>query len=480
MPLINVIRGEQIPNALLNVRTPVVRVPLWASVSWWLLRGLGRLVVAYLRAWPVTLPVTVLVVLYVVFGWVGPVVLVVAVAAVSAAWWFGHRDSARRFVWWPVLSRLRRWQYARVWAAAMVTAGLSVSFDERTVVPILRRVRSRGAVDVLTVRMVSGQIPEDFGRVGDRLAHTFGVRQVKVNPGRRVELVVLTLMRGEPLAQVVAPLPVSPVPDLAALPVGRHEDGSVYRLRLAGTHLLVAGATGAGKASVIWSIIRALTGGISAGLVQLWGIDPKGGMELGLAGGLFARLACDDFEAMAALLEEAAGETRARAARLRGRVRQFTPSPGDPVLVVVVDELATLTAYADRKVKDRVRNALGLVLSQGRAVGVHVLAALQDPRKDVLPFRDLFPTRVALRLVEESHVDMVLGDGARDRGAMADRIPISLPGVGYVVLDGDPTPARVRFSYLTDDDVRGLAATYGRPALRVIDGEAGSAEGRAA
>src|SRR5690606_33682821 len=104
------------------------------------------------------------------------------------------------------------------------------------------------------------------------------------------------------------------------------------------------------------------------------------------------------------------------------------------VLVVVVDELATLTAYADRKVKDRVKNALGLVLSQGRAVGVHVIAALQDPRKEVLPFRDLFPARVALRLVEDSHVDMVLGEGARDRGALADRIPVELPGVGYVVL----------------------------------------------
>jgi S-DNA-T family DNA segregation ATPase FtsK/SpoIIIE len=43
------------------------------------------------------------------------------------------------------------------------------------------------------------------------------------------------------------------------------------------------------------------------------------------------------------------------------------------------------------------------------------------------------------------------------------------PGVGYVVLDGDPTPMRVRFSYLSDDDIAGLAREYGR--LRVIEGE---------
>ena len=55
----------------------------------------------------------------------------------------------------------------------------------------------------------------------------------------------------------------------------------------------------------------------------------------------------------------------------------------------------------------------------------------------------------------------------RERGALCDRIPQALPGVGYVVLDGDPTPARVRFSYLNDEHIRDMAGTYGR--LRVID-----------
>jgi len=100
----------------------------------------------------------------------------------------------------------------------------------------------------------------------------------------------------------------------------------------------------------------------------------------------------------------------------------------------------------DRKLKDRIKAALGLLLTQGRAVGVHVVAALQDPRKDVLPFRDLFPTRIGLRLAEEGHVDLALGEGARDRGALCDRILETSPGVGYVVLDHDPTPMRVRLS----------------------------------
>ena len=80
-----------------------------------------------------------------------------------------------------------------------------------------------------------------------------------------------------------------------------------------------------------------------------------------------------------------------------------------------------------------------------------MVGALQDPRKDVISLRNLFPTRIALRLDESDQVDMVLGDGARDRGALADEIS-PLPGigagVGYVRLEGSPQvgpgPGRVR------------------------------------
>jgi S-DNA-T family DNA segregation ATPase FtsK/SpoIIIE len=46
---------------------------------------------------------------------------------------------------------------------------------------------------------------------------------------------------------------------------------------------------------------------------------------------------------------------------------------------------------------------------------------------------------------------------------------MSAPGTGYVVLDGNPTPIRVRFSYLTDPDIRTLARTH-NPA-NTIDGQ---------
>jgi S-DNA-T family DNA segregation ATPase FtsK/SpoIIIE len=48
-----------------------------------------------------------------------------------------------------------------------------------------------------------------------------------------------------------------------------------------------------------------------------------------------------------------------------------------------------------------------------------VVAALQDPRKDVLTIRNLFPTGSPCGSMNPEQVDMVLGDGARDRGATA-------------------------------------------------------------
>lgn len=135
-------------------------------------------------------------------------------------------------------------------------------------------------------------------------------------------------------------------------------------------------------------------------------------------------------------------------------------------MVLLIDELAALTGYVgDRETKRRIANALGLLLSQGRAVGVVVVAAVQDPRKDTVPARDLFPCRIALRLTEAEQVALVLGHGARDRGARCDAIPESLPGVGYVAVDGVAEPVRARFARITDDHIADLV----NPAANVID-----------
>jgi S-DNA-T family DNA segregation ATPase FtsK/SpoIIIE len=89
-----------------------------------------------------------------------------------------------------------------------------------------------------------------------------------------------------------------------------------------------------------------------------------------------------------------------------------------------------------------------------------VVAAAQDPGKDVIPFRDLFPTRIALRLLEEEQVTMILGRSARNRGALCDLIPDTLPGVGYVQVEGVREPVRVRAAHVTDADIAQLCADY--------------------
>jgi S-DNA-T family DNA segregation ATPase FtsK/SpoIIIE len=388
-------------------------------------------------------------------------------------WRTGWHPSFDRAICWRVRGSLRAWVvYGWRWRSAMTMADLADVFDGADYVPRLRRVRSNRHIDRLTVRLLRGQHPDDYGKRADVLAHTFGklACQVRIaGPGR----IYLDFTRRDALAAIIPALPVPEAPHLEALPIGRREDGEPWTVRLRGSHILIAGTTGAGKGSVLWSIVRALGPHLRDGLVRLWVLDPKGGMELAAGQPLFHRFACETADGLAELLEAAVAEMRARAARLRGVTRLHTPSVDEPLIVVVVDELAALTAYAERAETKRMSAALSLLLSQGRAVGVVVVAALQDPRKEVLPFRDLFPTRIALALVEAAQTDMVLGPGARDRGADCSRIPLTQPGTGWVWCDGEPEPARVRAGWVTDHDIAAMGREYGRgvsgPAAEVID-----------
>jgi S-DNA-T family DNA segregation ATPase FtsK/SpoIIIE len=189
-------------------------------------------------------------------------------------------------------------------------------------------------------------------------------------------------------------------------------------------------------------------------------------MELAMGRRLFDRFCYGDSStdqasyetSFAVLLEDAVTVMRQRQDRLRGVSRLHEPSVAEPLIVLVVDELAALTAWTiDREAKRRIGAALGLLLSQGRAAGVVVVGAVQDPRKEVLTVRDLFPTRIALRLSEADQVNLVLGPGARNRGALCDQIPDALPGIGYVAVDGVAEPVRVRFSHITDHHIAGLS-----------------------
>jgi S-DNA-T family DNA segregation ATPase FtsK/SpoIIIE len=329
----------------------------------------------------------------------------------------------------------------------------------------LRRVEWTPAIERLLVDLPEGLAPSDVTKVVEAFAHatkSLGCRVGHAGPGR----VWIELLRNDPLARTIPALSIPRNVDLRAVPVGRAEDGSTWTLPIVGTHVLVAGSTGSGKGSVMWSIMRGLAPAIAEGTVEVWGFDPKGGMELAMGAGLCARLFTDDPESMAQALEECAALMQARTKTLAGITRLHTPTTDEPLRVVLIDELAALTALADKRTVGRVDNALRRILTQGRAPGCVVVGFLQDPGKDVLAYRNLFPTRVALRLAEAVEVDMVLGEGVRARGAGAHRIDINTPGVGWVRHESLPDPIRVRAAYVTDAQIRAMAEHHGAGSRR--------------
>jgi DNA segregation ATPase FtsK/SpoIIIE, S-DNA-T family len=392
-------------------------------------------------------------------GWPGLLALVLLVVSALIGLWLLLPAWFIRLVGNPARNRWRHWFYRRHWHAAMTLGGLAPMYRKRVLVPVLVGVRASRSVDVVTVRLATGQAPADFADRTASLAHAFGAELCRVRelgPG----LITLEFVRADTLADPFGALPFPAEVNLSALPIGRAESGGPWLLRLLGTHVLVAGATGSGKGSVIWSAVRALLPAIVGGWCQVWALDPKR-MELSFGKPIFTRYA-DQAPDMVKLLEDAVAVMHDRATQFGGITRTFTPSIVFPFLVLLVDEMAFITAYQpDRDLRRRAEAAIATLTSQGRSVGVCVVGALQDPRKDVISLRNLFPTRVALRLDESDQVDMVLGDGARDRGALADEIsslPLTGAGVGYVRLEASPDPVRVRAAYVSDADIREMAA----------------------
>ncbi|MEV6810721.1 FtsK/SpoIIIE domain-containing protein [Micromonospora sp. NPDC051296] len=485
---------------LVNFRRFQISAPwpvVWTVTILFLLGRLAvvavRLLVAavrHWRAWPVVVLVLVAVDAYRSHGWWPHLLVLLVIAAAAGLWWWQARDSFHRLAVLRAVTVWRRlWVYRRQWHEVMSLCGLVKKYDGGEVLPRLLSVRCSYATDELVVRMPKGQNPEVYHKAARDLAYSFGTRHCRVFSGRRQappdrtgrlawllrlvdrvrfrdrpRHVWLVFIRRDPLTRIVAPLPVPARPDFTALPLGVREDLAVYCLRLLATHVLVGGATRMGKGSVIWSLLRSLAAGIRSGLVRVWAIDPKGGMELSIGRALFSRYVDDDWHRMADLLDDAVTRMRARQRALRGKVRVHTPTTDEPLIVVVIDEIAALLAFLpDSDIRQRITQALGLLLTQGAGLGVLVVAATQDPRKEVVSVRDFFPTRIALGLTERAHVDLLLGDGARDRGALADQIPQSAKGVAYVLLDGQPEPARVRFSFLPDDVIRDMATTFPAP-----------------
>jgi DNA segregation ATPase FtsK/SpoIIIE-like protein len=184
------------------------------------------------------------------------------------------------------------------------------------------------------------------------------------------------------------------------------------------------------------------------------GLDPK---KVELA---FGRECWDEYadtvEDMVALLEKAVNELLERNKQIQGKARKITPSPEMPLNVIVIDELAYLSALVpDKKLRDRAQAAIGTILLLGRATGYCLTACTQDVRKEVIGFRDYFPTKVALGMPAPM-VDLCLGEGAWENNAKAEQIPLREAGAGcaFVLEETSNKPLLVRAAWCSDEAVR--------------------------
>lgn len=389
--------------------------------------------------------------------------------AAYMAWAVVGEDSFQQWVIDPPKHYFLRWsRYQRSWAQVCAMHGLTAKHADREYVPALRSIRIGAHADMLDVSLVTGQSIHHWHKHTDALAAAWRAQRVTITatvPGH----VRITVMRGDVLAEPIRLPMLTPATAVAlsAIPAGVTESHRVWRLPILGHHIMVAGATGAGKGSVLWSLIAGLAPDVRTGRVRLCVIDPKGGMELGAGAPMFTAFTHDATGTTVELLRTLVEVMHDRANRLRGRTRLHAPTTGAPLFVVVIDELAALTAYiTDRKIRTEIEHLLGLLLSQGRAVGISVIAAIQDPSKDTVPVRQLFTVRIGLRLTEATQTTMVLGQGARDSGAVCEGIDDLTPGVGYMMIDGTATATRVRAYHVTDADITQLARTFTAPRPR--------------
>lgn len=409
---------------------------------------------------------------------VGSLVLVIAV------WGRLHPPSFDRWAAPTLRATWRRWTTyrGRRWAALLADCGLAHTNHHTGQIDAPRVLRVRSAtpsLDTLRVRLARGQDLTLWTGRTEPLADALRAHRVAVARHRPGVLTVV-VEREMPFR---FPIPAPAIPstaeavDLAALPIGEDEYGHAFTLPVPGRHIAVAGASGSGKGSLIWSPLRAMGPAIRDGLVRVHVIDLKGGAETRRGLPLFHRHATTAAEAIA-LLGDVRDEMKARQAHMADHgLRRLDVSPATPLDVVIIDEMAMLTAYGERADVREALRLLAEILTQGRACLTSVLGYVQEPTKDVVDVRDLFTTRICLGVTAASHVDMILGDGARERGALADEIPggEDHAGIGYVIDQRSRLPIRFRACLVTDAEIDELVRRCAPPAapeLRAIDGEA--------
>ncbi|MBW8487244.1 FtsK/SpoIIIE domain-containing protein [Actinomadura parmotrematis] len=312
------------------------------------------------------------------------------------------------------------------------------------------------------VRLSDGQVPADYDKAAEGIAHAWrvhSVRVVDVRPGR----VTLWATMRDPLTEVDT---VPETGELLRVRPGKLENGADWVMDFRTVpHVMNAGATQSGKSNLANALIK----GLAPQPVALVGFDLKGGVEFTPYAPRLSALATTRAECVI-LLGDLVGEVETRMALCRDQgARNVWKLPEElrPVpIVVLVDEVAELFLMADKSEKDEIAKtgtALLRVAQLGRAFAVHLVICGQRIGSDLGPgvtaLRAQLSGRVCHRVNDPETANMTLGD--MDPAALdaARAIPAETPGV-CIVAGADGTWHRARSVYVSEEAAETSARQY--------------------
>lgn len=221
------------------------------------------------------------------------------------------------------------------------------------------------------------------------------------------------------------------------VPIGSDEDGTAFLdLAAEGPHALVAGTTGSGKSELLTTWLLALAATFSPATLTFLLVDFKGGAAFGPLARLPHTIGVltdlDMSDTMRALTSLTAQLKRREEIFVRYGVRSLSEysvlddddKPDLPRILVVIDEFQALASDAPDVLDQFVRLA-----TQGRSLGVHLIAATQRPAGAVTPvMRANMPLRLCLRVTTPADSTDVLDSPA---AAELPAIPGRLIAAGH-------------------------------------------------
>ncbi|MCM8526850.1 MAG: DNA translocase FtsK [Lentisphaeraceae bacterium] len=236
------------------------------------------------------------------------------------------------------------------------------------------------------------------------------------------------------------------------LAIGKNTSGNIRFLDLAkAPHLLIAGATGAGKSVCINTIIMSMIFRLSPEDLELILVDPKV-VELTFYQDLPHLIApvITDTKKVTQMLKWVVSEMKRRykILALAGarNIEGYNSRPNKdveildedeipipeklPFMVIIIDELADIMMTSGPEVE----TSLAQIAQLSRAVGIHTIIATQRPSVNVITgiIKANYPTRIAFQV--SSHVDsrtIIDGKGAEQLLGRGDML-FSPPGASTI------------------------------------------------